>query len=536
MSGVHVFSPPFFMIYDVLLSLLLFGTVTLCRQRLTFVLAYLLLLFFVVANVVYSRFFYQYMPLHVFTETGNLHGTWWHSYLPQAFRLQDVFLLANVAAAFYVVKRIPTRQSWRGLVHLVTFIFAFSLFYAFLSYAHSLRSNKEFRFGPLNVRENMTRAVYNPAASIVNYGVIQGQLLYNALASLSTTTLNEKDAREIDTFIEKRCADAGISGDSCKVSANPNVVMIILESGLSAAVEENIGGKDVMPNLKALTRQDGTYYNPHVLSNKGIGESSDAQVSYFTGLQPLSDEYAIMYVLKDSIIGLPSLLSKKGYATSITIPNNEDFWHQKELNEKYGFAHLYALGTVKNDFWCEDDEIFDSVIKNEKALARPFFHTILTLSMHGAYDMENEEIHHKVNLTFPANYSKQYRQYLIRCNFTDKQIGKYIDYMRREGLFDNTVLVIVSDHEPEGINMPLHKIRNNELPLIIVNSGIDTRKFSSKECNQVDLFPTLLDMMGIESKWRGIGRSLLRDHDSYKLNDEEVRVSTNILRGNYFAR
>lgn len=219
----------------------------------------------------------------------------------------------------------------------------------------------------------------------------------------------------------------------------------------------------------------------------------------------------------------------------MTIPNNENFWHQKELNAKYGFRQFFALGTEDNKLWCQDDEIFKNVIIEQQHLQQPFFHVVLTLSMHGSYK-GNPSFNSKIDaFHFPVNYSPEYCNYLKKCNYTDEQIGKYLDYLRNTNRYSNTVIVISSDHEVD-LNMPKEKMNDYDLPLLIINSGVDNKFFSQSRCNQVDLFPTLIDLMGVESYWRGVGHSLMRKCDSFMLTDKEEYISAKILQGNYFGK
>ena len=70
---------------------------------------------------------------------------------------------------------------------------------------------------------------------------------------------------------------------SPRVKGKPNVVFIMVESYLSVASQMKIDGKEVTPCLNELMRDPRNYHNLNVTSNRGGGESSDAQISYFTG-------------------------------------------------------------------------------------------------------------------------------------------------------------------------------------------------------------------------------------------------------------
>ena len=537
------FSPLFFMCYDVLGFLFVFEIITFGKRKISFSLAYVSILLFTLANIIYSRFMGQYLQLYAFGETNNFYGTWWVQYLPVALEWKDLYLVINALVAFLLWRKLPANKSWVAPVHVLCAFFVISVFYVVVatrSERVSLRSLNElinWKWHPLQFSRNITSSVVHPDLTIFTYGIIEGQLIFNIITNHIDADINENDRHEIDEFIRKRMLTAPELNDSCSMHNTPDIVMIVLESGLSSAVECCLDGQYVMPCIRGLIDSQNSYYNPNMRSNRGAGESSDAQVSYFTGLIPLKNEFSVLRILQDSVIALPSLLKQSGYETTITIPNDETFWHQKELSSKYGFDKIIALGNESNNFWCHDEDIFRNSLVMQKTMNHPFFHCILTLTMHAPY-VSDIVLNEDFIPQYPDSYSPEYRQYLKRCNYTDRQIGRYISHLRQLGRLDSTVIIIVADHEPpiDRIMMPKKDLLDNKLPLIIANNFINVSNFSHKECNQVDFFPTMLDMLGVNSEWRGIGRSLLRNYKTYDLTEKESIISSNILRGNYFGK
>ena len=76
---------------------------------------------------------------------------------------------------------------------------------------------------------------------------------------------------------------------------------------------------------------------------------------------------------------------------------------------------------------------------------------------------------------------------------------------------------------------------SDELPLYIINGGIDKRQAWTGFCNQLDVYTTLLDMYGVRSDWRGLGHTLLNgNYKDYPL-DRLYMLSDWIIRSNYFG-
>lgn len=94
--------------------------------------------------------------------------------------------------------------------------------------------------------------------------------------------------------------------------------------------------------------------------------------------------------------------------------------------------------------------------------------------------------------------------------------------------------MICSDHEVPKASSQMGCSEN--LPIIILNSHIAKDKFYQGRINQIDLYPTLLDMFELKTKWRGMGHSLLRDDYTNKITPAERHISNMIINGDYFSQ
>jgi iduronate 2-sulfatase len=94
--------------------------------------------------------------------------------------------------------------------------------------------------------------------------------------------------------------------------------------------------------------------------------------------------------------------------------------------------------------------------------------------------------------------------YYAAISYVDAQIGKVMDELQRLGLSDNTIVVFISDHGYHaGEHGQFGKWTNFEIgtrvPLIIASPGIPQPGIASTSLVElVDLYPTLLDLCGIE--------------------------------------
>lgn len=155
--------------------------------------------------------------------------------------------------------------------------------------------------------------------------------------------------------------------------------------------------------------------------------------------------------------------------------------------------------------------MFNFASKKLPKLKQPFFAQLVTLNMHQPYNRL------KVPPTWISDseeYTENVRNYLEAVHFFDAQLGNFIDSLKKNGLYDNSVIVIASDHN----NLDANALDGREktefsdmyIPMFILNA--DTTLHYENVMGQVDVFPTILDVMGVQDYcWRGVGNSILRE-------------------------
>jgi len=102
----------------------------------------------------------------------------------------------------------------------------------------------------------------------------------------------------------------------------------------------------------------------------------------------------------------------------------------------------------------------------------------------------------------------------IRC--TDEMFGRIFEAVREEGLWDETAILVTSDHGEEffdhgnkGHKHSLHR-ESVHVPLIIKPAGVAEARRDDRLASLLDVAPTILEMCGIGRPDSMRGRSLLR--------------------------
>jgi lipoteichoic acid synthase len=107
----------------------------------------------------------------------------------------------------------------------------------------------------------------------------------------------------------------------------------------------------------------------------------------------------------------------------------------------------------------------------------------------------------RIHLT-DNHYSKECLEYLEKANYMDYYLGKFIEHLKKTDKFNNTLIIIAADHHiPHNM---IHADVKETIPLYVLNSGIYLFPKNNIKIKQCDIFPTLLDIMKIRAKWRGV--------------------------------
>lgn len=327
-----------------------------------------------------------------------------------------------------------------------------------------------------------------------------------------------------------------------------NLILIMVESLQSWPINLNIDGVEVTPFLNSLVKNDSVLFFSKVLPQVKGGRSSDAQLLVNTGLLPIREGSTASLFGTNVYIGLPHLLKEMGYSSYSFICEDKSFWNQEATSQSYGFDKLYDnLG--KKYGYRADEHMFKSAIEIIKEKEMPFYAQLVTLSGHDIVETDFES-----ELRKKSFISNEIKNDLIITEYVDKCIKNFINDLKLNNMYDNSIIVITGDHffitydKFEGREKC--ELSDRYVPFIVINSPLMTE--TDNVIGQSDIFPSILDIMGVESDYRGLGESVFRkqwdcavyhtgevadscSNDSViKAKKELWNVSDILIRMNYF--
>jgi hypothetical protein len=240
-----------------------------------------------------------------------------------------------------------------------------------------------------------------------------------------------------------------------------------------------------------------------------------ATVSSLCGVQPSLNTFSLQSYQEISFISLPRILSERGYKTAWFDGGYTTFGGKLPFSKRNGIAEIWgaeALGKEGFSWGVHDEKVFDRALKWMKEQPQPLFASLFTLTNHHPWNTPADW-----NPKTPAVVDPTYRHFLNAFSYTDAMLGRFVEGLRREKLLENTILFITGDHGQEtGDGCETHIVRtdlsqqNLHVPLLIYAPGKVQPQTIPTPCSHIDLMPTVLDWLELESPHHCLGRSLLR--------------------------
>jgi choline-sulfatase len=125
------------------------------------------------------------------------------------------------------------------------------------------------------------------------------------------------------------------------------------------------------------------------------------------------------------------------------------------------------------------------------------------------------------------------RCYLAATSFVDGQVGRVLDALEANGLVDNTIVVLWSDqgyHLGEKLITGKNTLweRSTHVPLIFAGPGVTTGARTGRPAELLDIYPTLVELVGLPEKEGLEGISLVPQlHDADAPRDRPAITTAN---------
>ena len=396
---------------------------------------------------------------------------------------------------------------------------------------------------------------WNREFLVTKFGVYTYQLndLFKSLdAKFNTLFGYDKAAKEFREYYEKNQI-VYKDNDYTGIFKGKNLLVIHGESIQNTALKQSFNGVEVTPTLNKL-KNEGIYFS-NFYAQASSGTSSDSEFSFSSSLLPVTNGSVAVSYWNREYETMQKLLKSDGYNTLSFHANTGDFWNRNNLHNSLGYNTFYSKNSFEVNeentmgLGLSDKEFFKQltpILKKEYDEKGKFMATLIMLSNHtpfdelekyGPFDVDikeevktTDENGNEVVKTISHPYMEGTKlgNYFKSVHYADSALGELFDRLDKEGLLDNTVVLIYGDHDAKLPKGDFNKLNNynketdelysedderyvdydyysyeldRAVPLIIWTKDKQFNVNKTTAMGMIDVLPTVSNMFGLKTKY-----------------------------------
>lgn len=385
------------------------------------------------------------------------------------------------------------------------------------------------------------------------FTALSNQEIFNyRVRDMASLVIKDKLEREVESLkaFTKHYPNE-IDGPFFGAGKGRNLIVIQVESFQNFVINYEYNGQELTPNLNKLLKENTTYFSNYY-QQVGTGNTSDAEFATNNSIYGTVEPYTYkLYGEKNYFRGLPHNLLTRGYETAVFHPYEDmNFWNRKKTYPNMGFNTFYGGlkdrgGYYNMDDWLgwglSDKSFYRQSRKYFKQMKQPFYAMVITLSNHHPYKMQSHEQSIKLK---KEDRNTTVGNYLNSVAYTDKYLGELFKQLKRDGLYDNSIIAIYGDHAGLAHSDETDKVMERligkkydfdtmmNIPLIIAmpNSKVDISGTIDVAGGQMDFYPTIAYLLGIDDL-----DTIYFGHNLYAIDEGFVIEKTHMIEGSFFT-
>ena len=309
--------------------------------------------------------------------------------------------------------------------------------------------------------------------------------------------------------------DAGLAGKVDLQSATPTMhdqvatrrfkrplnLVIVLQESLGAEFVGSLGGEDLTPNLDALADKGIWFERLYATGTRSV-RGIEAIVA---GFPPTSKRSVVkLNETQKDFFTIANVLQEQNYQTSFIYGGSAHFDNMRRFFLNNGFQTVidqknYEDPKFVSTWGVSDEDLFIKAHEYLESMGdQPFFSLVFTSSNHKPFEVPAGKVEKRTGPDGLRHTAVAYADYAL---------GEYLVMARKSSYWDNTVFLVVSDHNSRVKGAQLVPIERFHVPGVILGESIEPRRVPGIT-SQIDLLPTLLSLMGVDSRHPAIGRDL----------------------------
>lgn len=281
-----------------------------------------------------------------------------------------------------------------------------------------------------------------------------------------------------------------------------NVVLISVES-LSAEFLGSYGNKQgLTPHLDSLAAHGMKFERLYATGTRTVRGLEALSI----GTPPIPGQAIVRRPNNEHLSTLGEFLEHQGYSTYFIYGGYGYFDNMNTYfrNNDYQIVDRTDFppeSIVFENIWGVADEVLFAnaltVLEAATQHNKPFFAHIMTVSNHRPYTYPDG----RIDIPSPGG-----REGAVK--YTDYAIGQFIEQAKGKPWFNDTLFVIVADHCAAVAGKTKLPVQSYHIPMIFYAPDILSPGIYSRMASQIDLPPTLLNLLGVKGSDYFFGQSL----------------------------
>ncbi|MCQ4035251.1 LTA synthase family protein [Kaistella montana] len=344
---------------------------------------------------------------------------------------------------------------------------------------------------------------------------LQANVVLNSVFSFFRT-MNTNNFKEVH-FVNEKFIEVNIKPYKIypreNIEPKPNVVIFIIESfgkEYSGAFNKSTKIKDFVsytPFFDSLATHSLIATNAFANGRQSIHGMS----SVLAGIPSLKDAFTSSPYSNQKIQSIVSVSNEMGYDTSFFHGAPNGSMGFLGFGNILGFKHYYGKTEYNNDadfdgmwgIW--DEPFFQYFAKTLNTKKSPFMATMFSVSSHHPF---------KIPEKYKGKFKKGPLEIHEPIGYTDFALKKFFETAKKMPWYQNTIFVVVADHTNQIAYPEYEKAMNRfAIPILFYspNPKYQLKGEITEPAQQMDIYPTLADLMGYNKKIRSWGRSLVSE-------------------------
>lgn len=453
------------------------------------------------ANVVFYRVYTDFLTLPLLFQTSNMSDL--GSSVRELVHLTDILFFVDIILLALIMKKKPAFlkiPKYTRMQQSIFYLFTISLAFFNLSLAETQRT------------QLLTRT-FDRELLVKNIGTYNYQLYDVFLQTKTTAQRAFADGSELTDMVNYNQANyTEPNKDMFGIAKGKNVIMVSLESTQAFTVNREVDGEEITPFLNDFIKE--SFYFDNFYHQTGQGKTSDSEFIVENSLYPLSRGAVFFTHSGNEFQASPEILKENGYFTASLHANNKSFWNRDIMYQSLGYDRFYEINDyeVSEDnsvgWGLKDIDFFEQSITHLKEMPEPFYSKFITLTNHFPFELEEED-----KLIEPLTTgSRTLNNFIPTVRYQDEALKIFIERLKEEGLYENSIIILYGDHNgiSENHNKAMAELLGEEVtpfvstqlqrvPFVIHIPGMKGKTLSTVS-GQMDIKPTLLHLLGIETK------------------------------------